>query len=72
MELHGASNPGAHSKEGCSLGVVMDELAKRKEPLIRTPCHPDRNPGMIMTDISLFFLFELKINISRVISYDKT
>jgi hypothetical protein len=50
-------------KKAASLGAVMDELAKRKERLFRTPLHPGRNPGMIMTDISLFFILELEINI---------
>jgi hypothetical protein len=69
MELHGASNLGAQLG---SLGAVMDELANKNERLIRTPLHPGRNPGMIMIDISLLFLLELEINISRVIFYDKT
>jgi hypothetical protein len=70
-KLQGASNPGTHSKEGCSLGAVLDELAKRKERFLRTPCHPCRSPGMIVTDSSLFFILKLEINISRVIFWTK-
>jgi len=33
-ELRATSNPGTHYNEPCSLGAVLDELAKRKERLL--------------------------------------
>jgi hypothetical protein len=58
VELPGASNSGTQSKEGCILGALLDELAKSKERLFRTPCHLHRSPEVIMTDISLFFIWK--------------
>jgi len=60
-ELQAASNPGTHSKVGCSLGAVLDELAKRKEVLFRTPCQKGGSPEMIMTDIALFVIRHMEI-----------
>jgi hypothetical protein len=53
VELQAASNPRTHSKVVCSLGALLDEVAKRKEHLFRKPCHPGRSPEMIMPDITL-------------------
>jgi hypothetical protein len=72
VELQAASNPGTHSKEICSLGAVLDELAKRKERLFKMPCQPGRSPEMIMNDSSLFFIWKLEMNISGVIFYELT